>query len=128
VLDFLVRAQEVYKLSLVSEGEFLSCLLSRTSGGVTQLLGEHLVKGSNCPVARTDLVSIFLPLRIKEEFLKTRVLYKFHSLSEDFNTYLMSVKSAADILGYNRSENELVDSVAELASSSSIAFDIHGEV
>jgi hypothetical protein len=64
VLDFLVRAQEVYKLSLVSEGEFLSCLLSCTLGRVTQLLGEHLVKGSNWPVAITDLVSIFLPLRI----------------------------------------------------------------
>jgi hypothetical protein len=113
VLDFLVRAEEVHKLNLVSEGEFLSCLLSCTLGRVTQLLGEHLVKASNRPVARTDLFSTFLPLRIEEEFLNTRVLNKFHSLSEDLNIYLMSVKGAADVLGYMGSEIEFVDRVLQ---------------
>jgi hypothetical protein len=42
VLKFLIRVSEVYDLKLVTDNEFMSLLVSRTSGRVMQILGAHL--------------------------------------------------------------------------------------
>jgi hypothetical protein len=42
VLNFLIRAKEAYDLHLVTDCEFISLLLSRTPGRITQILGVYL--------------------------------------------------------------------------------------
>jgi hypothetical protein len=101
VLHFLLWAQNVHSLSLVSEGQFLSCLLSRTLGRVNQLLGGYLAKGSNWPVDTADSVSTILPWEVGKIY-EYSSFNRFHSLLDFLNTYLMSVKGAADILGYKQ--------------------------
>jgi hypothetical protein len=45
--------------------------------------GEHLMLGSNWPLARVELVWAFLPLRVREQLLNAWVLDKCHSFLED---------------------------------------------
>jgi hypothetical protein len=47
VLIFRIRKKEIYDLHLVTDCEFTSLLLSRTSGRITQILGVHLGTNRN---------------------------------------------------------------------------------
>jgi hypothetical protein len=42
VFKFLVRAREVYDLNLVTDAEFLSLLVARTTGKLAQIFSAHL--------------------------------------------------------------------------------------
>lgn len=64
ILKFLIRVSEVYDLKLVSESEFLSLLVSRTSGRVMQILGAHLGTTSHWGMVRAQIISTFLPARV----------------------------------------------------------------
>jgi hypothetical protein len=109
ILRFLIRVCEVYDLKLVSDFEFLSLLVSRTSGRVMQILGGHLATTRNWGIVRAQIISTFLPPRLKEKFLLiSYVLDRFQSSTEDLNTYIMLVVVAADILGFSGSESQLV--------------------
>lgn len=108
VLGFLVRAQEVYDLSLVSDVEFLALLVARTSGRVTQILGLHLGTSSKWSIVSLELSSTFLPPRIREDFLARYVLRRFQSPSEGLTQFIMSVVAAARVLNYHGSERDLV--------------------
>jgi hypothetical protein len=59
-------------------------------------------------VVRSQIISAFLPPRLKEKFLRSYVLDRFQSSSEDLNIYIMSVVAAADILGFSGLESQLV--------------------
>jgi transposase InsO family protein len=77
ILKFFIRVSEVYDLKLISDAEFLSLLVSRTSGRVTQILGGLLGTGQNWGVVRAQLISTFLPPSLKEKFLLSYVLDRF---------------------------------------------------
>jgi hypothetical protein len=108
VLKFLIRVSEIYELKLVSDCEFMSLLMCRTSGRVTQILGAQLGTAQNWAGVRSLIISTFLPHRLKEKFLRSYVLDRFQSSAEDMNAYVMSVVAAADILGFVGSESQLV--------------------
>ncbi|PNF36842.1 hypothetical protein B7P43_G09252, partial [Cryptotermes secundus] len=108
VLHFLIRAQEVYDLNLVVDLEFLAPLVGRTSGRVTQILGLHLGTSSMWGVVSSEISSIFLPPRIREEFVCKYVLRLFQSQTEHLTQFIMSVVAAARILSYHGSESDLV--------------------
>jgi hypothetical protein len=112
VLYFLIRAEEICDLGLVSEPVFIRTLLSK-SGLFAQILGVHLSRGSNWSEARAALFRTFLPSRVQEQLLHARVVNRFHGNNEDLNAYLMAVKGAADILGYVNSEGDLMDRVLQ---------------
>jgi hypothetical protein len=69
VLNFLIRAKEVLHLKLVSDSDFIALMVSRTSGRITQILGAHVGTTQGWGVVQTDLISTFLPCRVKERFL-----------------------------------------------------------
>jgi hypothetical protein len=108
VVKFLIRVTDVYELNLVSDSEFMSLLVCRTTGRVTQILGAYLGTAQNWAGVRSLIVSTFLPPRVKEKHLGSYVLERFQSSSEDMNSYIMSVVAAADILGFVGSESQLV--------------------
>jgi hypothetical protein len=108
ILKFLIRVKEVFDLKLVTDVEFISLLISRASGRITQILGAHLGTTQNWGLVRSEIISTFLPPRVKERFLASYILERFQSSSEDLNSYVMSVVPAADILGFEGSESELV--------------------
>jgi hypothetical protein len=56
VFDFLVRASEVHRLNLVSDGEFLALLVARTTGRITQVLGVHLSTSSNWGLVCSEIL------------------------------------------------------------------------
>jgi hypothetical protein len=86
----------------------MALLVSRTSGRIMQILGAHLGTTEDWGMVQSEVISIFLPPRVKERFLTLYVLDPFQSLGEDLNTYIMSVVAAADILGFVGSESQLV--------------------
>jgi hypothetical protein len=108
ILKFSIRVSEVHDLKLVSDPVFLSLLVSRKSGRVTQIVGAHLGTTQNWGVVRSLIISTFLPPLLKENFLTSYVLDHFQASSEILNSYIMSVVAAADILGFEGSESQLV--------------------
>jgi hypothetical protein len=65
-VKFLIRVSEVYELKLVSDSEFMSLLVRRTSGRVTLILGAHLGTAQSWAGVRSLIVSTFYPPRVKE--------------------------------------------------------------
>jgi hypothetical protein len=108
ILKFLICVKGVHELNLVTDFEFISLLVSRTSGRITQILGSHLGTTQNWGMVRSEIISTFLPPRVKERFLASYVMDRFQSSSENLNSYIMSVVAAADILGYEGPESQLV--------------------
>jgi hypothetical protein len=108
VFRFLVRAREVYDLNLVSEVEFLALMVARTTGRVTQIISVHLGTSSKWGSVCSEILSTFLPPRIREGLLSKYVLDRFQSATEELSQFVMSVVAAADILGYEVSESVLV--------------------
>ncbi|PNF15478.1 hypothetical protein B7P43_G17030 [Cryptotermes secundus] len=113
VLQFLIRAQEVYDLNLVGDLEFLSLLVGRTSGRVTQILGFHLGTSSKWELVSSEISSTFLPPRIREDLVSNYVLRRFQSPTEDLTQFIMSVIAAARILNFNGSQSDLVQRIVQ---------------
>jgi hypothetical protein len=107
-LKFLIRAKQVFDLKLISDPELMALLVSRTSGRITQILGAHLGTTQGWGMVQSEIISTFLPPRVKEKFLASYVLERFQSSGEDLNSYIMSMVAAADILGFAGSESQLV--------------------
>jgi hypothetical protein len=59
-------------------------------------------------MVRSEIISTFLPARVKEQFLAAYVLERFQAPGEEVTNYVMSVVAAANILGFAGSEEHLV--------------------
>jgi hypothetical protein len=90
ILKFLMSVNGVYDLILVLV-EFLSLLVSRTSGRITQILVAHLGTTQNSGSVRSAVISTFLSPHVNERFIASYVLDRFQSSSEDLNNYIMVV-------------------------------------
>jgi hypothetical protein len=108
ILKFLIRLKEVHDLKLVSDFEMLSLIVGRTSGRFAQIVGTYLVGIASWEAFLSEMIATFFPLRIREIFLVSYVLNRFQLPNEDLNQYLMAVVAAADILGYQGQEPDLV--------------------
>jgi hypothetical protein len=88
VYNFLIRAREVYDLNLVTDAEILALLDARTTGRLTQVISVQLSAfskwGSDC----SEILSTFLPPRIREGFLSKQVLDRFQSATEELSQLL----------------------------------------
>jgi hypothetical protein len=113
ILKFLIRVKQVFELKLVSDPELLTVLIIRTSGRIAQILGAHIGTTQSWGMVQSEIISTFLPPRVKERFLASYVLDRFQSTGVDMNTYIMSVVVAADILGFSGSESQLVHRMVE---------------
>jgi hypothetical protein len=91
----------------------MALLVSRTSGRIVQILGAHLGTTEDWGMVQSEIISTFLPPRVKERFLASYVLDWFQSSGEDLNIYIMSVVAAADILGFVGSESQLVHQMVQ---------------
>ncbi|PNF39908.1 hypothetical protein B7P43_G18182, partial [Cryptotermes secundus] len=108
VFRFLVRAKQVYDLKLVTDREFLAMLVARTAGRLMNIISGHLRLSSDWALVCSDIVSEFLPPRIREIFLFKYVLDRFQGHREDLAQFITSVVNAAGILEYHVSESALV--------------------
>jgi hypothetical protein len=64
-------------------------------------------------MVQSEIISTFLPPRVKERFLASYVLERYQSTGEDFNSYVMSLVAAADILGFADSECQLLNRMVQ---------------
>ena len=62
---------------------------------------------------QSEIISTFLPPRVKEQFLASHVLDRFQAQTEDFTAYVMSVVGAASILGFSGTEEQLVQRMVQ---------------
>jgi hypothetical protein len=92
----------------VTDAEFLALLVARTTGRLTQVIGVHLSASSKWGSVCSEILPIFLPPRIREGFLSKYVLDRFQSTTDELSQFVMSVVTAADILGYEVPESVLV--------------------
>jgi hypothetical protein len=113
VFQFLVRASEIHRLNLVPDEELLALLVARTTGRITQIFGVHLSVSSCWTSVCSEILSIFLPPRIREGFVSKYILDRFQSATEELSQFVMSVVSAVDVLGYKVPESDLVHRVVQ---------------
>jgi hypothetical protein len=59
-------------------------------------------------MVQSEIISTFLPARVKEQFLAAYVLERFQAPGEEVTNYVMSVVAAANILGFAGSQEHLV--------------------
>jgi hypothetical protein len=107
VFGFLARAQEVYDLRLVTDGEFLALLVARTTGRLMQVISDHLRVCSPWEYVRSDILAVFFPPRIREGFVVKYISDRFQTATEDLYQYIMSVEAAAKILDHRVPESDL---------------------
>jgi hypothetical protein len=62
IVKMLIRVVEVYDLKLVTDSEFMSLLVCRTSGRITQMLVAHIGTTRNWGMVRSHIVSTFFLL------------------------------------------------------------------
>jgi hypothetical protein len=74
ILKFLIILNGVYDLVLVTDFEFISLLVSRTSGRITQILVAYLGTTQNSGSVRSAIISTFRPPHVKERFVASHVL------------------------------------------------------
>ncbi|PNF19609.1 hypothetical protein B7P43_G16647 [Cryptotermes secundus] len=108
VFRFLVRAKQVYDLKLVTDGEFLALLVARTAGRLMNIISGHLRLSSDWALVCSDILSVFLPPRIREGLLSKYVLDRFQGHRDDLAQFITYVVDAAGILEYQSSESSLV--------------------
>ncbi|PNF23275.1 hypothetical protein B7P43_G17179 [Cryptotermes secundus] len=113
VFRFLVRAKQVYDLKLVTDGEFLALLVARTAGKLMNIISGHLRLSSDWALVCSDILSQFLPPRVRESFLFKYVLDRFQGHREDLAQFITSVVNAAGILEYHVSESALVRRIVQ---------------
>jgi hypothetical protein len=95
------------QLNAVTFDQFCDGLVARTTGRLTLIFSVHLsasIWGSVC----AEILSTFLPPRIRELFLSKYVLDRFQSATEELSQFVMSVVAAADIVDYEVPESVLV--------------------
>jgi hypothetical protein len=107
VFKFLIRAREVYELNFVTDAEFLALLVARTTGRLTQVISVHLSASSKWGSVCSEILSTFLPPRIREGFLSKYVLDRFQSATEELSQFVMAVVAVANMLGYEVPESVL---------------------
>jgi hypothetical protein len=107
VFRLLVQAKEVYDLNLVTDGEFLALLVNRTSGRLMHIISVHLRASSGWGLVFLEILSTFLPPRIREGLLSKYVLDRFQTSIEELSQFVVSVEVAANILDYKVSESVL---------------------
>jgi hypothetical protein len=89
ILKFFIHVSAVYELKLVSDLEFMSLLVSRTSGRIMQMLETHLGTTNGWGEVWSSIISTPPPHpRLKEKFLMTYIQDRFQSSSEDLNIYI----------------------------------------
>jgi hypothetical protein len=108
ILKFLIQVNHVFQLKLLTDTEFMALLIARTSGRLMHVLATYLGTTDTWRVVQAEIISTFLPPRIKEQFLASHVLDRFQSPTEDLIEYIMSVVTAAKILGFLGTEMQLV--------------------
>jgi hypothetical protein len=113
ILRFLIRVNQVVELKLLPDSEFMALLISRTSGRVMQILGAHVGTTDGWDRVQSEIISTFLPPRVKEQFLASYVLDRFQAPTEDLTAYVMSVVGAASIYVFAGTEAQLVQRMVQ---------------
>jgi hypothetical protein len=110
---FLVQAKEVYDLNLVTDGEFLALLVTRMSGRLMQIISVHLRACSGWGLVCSEILSTFLPPRIREGLLSKYVLDRFQTSTEELFQFVVSVVVAENILDYQVPGSVLVRRIVQ---------------
>jgi hypothetical protein len=113
VLKFLIQVNHLIEFKLLSDTEFMALLIARTSGRLMHILGAHIGTTDTWGLVQAEIISIFIPPRIKEQILVSHVLDRFQSPTEDLTEYIMSVLAAAKIFGFLGTEVQLVHRIMQ---------------
>jgi hypothetical protein len=113
LIKFLICVTEIYDLKLLSDFEFLTLLVSRTSGRLMQMIGSHIASANSWEVVQSQIITTFLPPRVKEQFLTSLVLERFQTPTEDLTDYVTFIVAAARILKFSGTESQLVDRIVQ---------------
>ena len=108
---FFVRIEEIHELGLVDDRAFVTRILPLVSGGVLRFLGDSLRKGSSWVECKARLLDEHFPHFVRERLVRDLIVFNFQKEGQSLRDYIEQVFRAADFLGYNASEQQLVDRI-----------------
>jgi hypothetical protein len=72
------------------------------------MLEAHIGTPDGWGMVRSEIISNFLPPRVKEQFLTSYVLERFQAPDENLTNFVMAVATAVNIVGFAGPETQLV--------------------
>jgi len=109
ILRLFTRLEEIHGLGLTDD--IVTRILPLILGGVLTFLGDCLNKGVSWEQCKTRLLDEFFPHFVHEKLIWDLTVCNFHEAAQSLHTYIDQVFTAASFLGYNATEQQLVDHI-----------------
>lgn len=113
VFLFLKRVHSIYRLRLVTDLEFVRCLMIKVKGRALEILGEASQRELHWNNVQQKFVNAFVPLRLREEFIREYITRNFQRPNQDFSEYVRDIQSSNTILRYVWNENQLIEVILQ---------------
>jgi hypothetical protein len=111
VLLFFARVEGLYNLKLVEDKVFMTKLMPLVTYRILPFLGECVAKNGNWAECKAQLVDEYFPFFVKERLIRDLIVGNFQKKETPVRLYIEQVFKAASFLGYEASEQQLVDRI-----------------
>jgi hypothetical protein len=111
ILNFFVWVEEIHDLGLVDDRTFVPTILPLVLGGLLRFLGDCWHKGSGWVECKARLLDEYFPYFVWERLVRDLIVFNFQNEGQSLQEYIQQVFRAANFLGYDASEQQLVDRI-----------------
>jgi hypothetical protein len=111
VLWFFARVDSLHKLKLVDDRVFLTKLMPLVTYGILSFLGECVDRDGSWEECKAQLVEEYFPFFVKERLIRDLIVGNFQRKETPVRAYIKQVFEVANFLGYEASEQQLVDRI-----------------
>ena len=111
ILRFVCRLNEIHVLGLSDDRSFIVRLLPLVSGAMLRFFGDCLRSSRTWEQCKRELLREFFPHFVRERMVHDLITFNFHPKTQSVREYIDQVFTAAEFLGYEVGEQQLVDRI-----------------
>jgi len=111
ILGLICKLDEYHALGLVEDRTFVIRALPKFTGAVLRFFGECLRSQDGWHSCKTKLLKEFFPLFIRERLIRDLIVFNFHGEGQPLRDYVNRVFLAAEFLGYEAGEEQIVSRI-----------------
>jgi len=111
ILRLVSRLDEIHALGLTDDKMFVICILPLVFFAVLRFFGDCFRNGRNWEQCKIELFKEFFPHFVRERMIRDHIVFSFHEEGQPLREYIDRMFAAARFLGYEASEQQLVDRV-----------------
>ena len=110
-LHLFVRLEEIHDLGLVDDRVFIMRFLPLVSGSLLTFLRDCLHREDRWADCKSQLLDEYFPYFVRERLIRDLIVFNFQGEGQSLCVYIEQVLRAVGFLGYNVTEQQLVDRV-----------------